>query len=928
MYRPNSLSGLFDPKRQPVAKNVELDRQHPINRDLSACWLLNDNGGTKARDLSTNRLHGTYTNCSDYPWVGSQNGLVFKPDGVNDYIRVTTSAAIDFRSASAFSCTIRYYCDGSQRDSALVSCFSNAPSNYSGWMIWTNGGLTAYINGGSRAATGIPSVGWHDVALVWTGTTVLLYLDGRQVASGSYSTAPANTSAADVLIGLYYANGHEGDSTTWPWNERTSCVRLYKRALNAPEVRLLAQQPYVGLKLKGDVDLYQAYSPPLVTGNTLTAAAGTFALTGNNVGFTHARPALTAAAGTFAFTGNAVAFQLSHKLALAAGSFALTGNDAVLTGPGQHNMAAGAGTFALTGNATGLKAGRHIVAAAGSFALTGRAVRFARSLVAVLDGSSGFKRAQCAALQTPAVWACGWVSMTEISGGAAATFFAAAKTDMSRGWWIKSFYPRLSIYTADGSGSSSATSTEAIIPRPYWDFVGGTLASATDRSCWLNAAEDLGGTITGGTSRTMGDISNGETRLGIDCAGANGLTGRIKRWFAGTGSITDADKALLKAFDGINYPTLSAGVTLTNHWELDGDGRDLIGGEDMSDVGTPTYVTDTATSPTPVTARSQLITEIHNGPIYSDLPTASVVTSPVDTSGFNNLSQVIALDCLVHYGALAFKARVYWFVPTSGNGHTVLAHGGHQTHAQWDADTYGMKTALIDLNTAGHPVLLASAPGYDDAAFNSFNNTSLGVTMTDHDSYFTFLADATHNPWALFVAGPECALNYVLANSPTSAAKVSFLGLSLGADVGAILAAMDTRINHAVLLFRGSIAARRRVDTNMDGEQYPNATYWEQNEFHRSCGTSNRRFYLVYHPGDGIIGSNSYISKASYEAKFMAPMRLANPYADIQVKISTGSATHSLYHADSVDTILPALSTALTAILSGGGGALLNRRRR
>lgn len=103
--------------------------------------------------------------------------------------------------------------------------------------------------------------------------------------------------------------------------------------------------------------------------STLTAAQGSFALTGEPAAF---KVVLTAAQGSFALTGEPAA--LSPGLVSAQGSYALTGIAATLTATGSSNLTAAQGSFALTGEPAGLDPA--LVSAQGSFALTGEAAAF------------------------------------------------------------------------------------------------------------------------------------------------------------------------------------------------------------------------------------------------------------------------------------------------------------------------------------------------------------------------------------------------------------------------------------------------------------------------------------------------------------------------------------------------------------------------
>lgn len=92
---------------------------------------------------------------------------------------------------------------------------------------------------------------------------------------------------------------------------------------------------------------------------------------------------LTAAAGSFTLSGQAAGLKRSRRLSAAAGALVLTGRTALLT-RGRRYIA-NAGTFALVGQSAGLKAQRAITGGGGAVALTGFAVglRVTRVLPAV-----------------------------------------------------------------------------------------------------------------------------------------------------------------------------------------------------------------------------------------------------------------------------------------------------------------------------------------------------------------------------------------------------------------------------------------------------------------------------------------------------------------------------------------------------------------
>lgn len=101
---------------------------------------------------------------------------------------------------------------------------------------------------------------------------------------------------------------------------------------------------------------------------SLTAAQGSYALTGQAVGVRAARK-LVAAQGNYTLTGQAVALLRKYTLAAVKGDYTLTGQAATLLAP--RRLAADFGTYALTGIAQALRVSRKLVAAVGNYTLTG-----------------------------------------------------------------------------------------------------------------------------------------------------------------------------------------------------------------------------------------------------------------------------------------------------------------------------------------------------------------------------------------------------------------------------------------------------------------------------------------------------------------------------------------------------------------------------
>lgn len=122
--------------------------------------------------------------------------------------------------------------------------------------------------------------------------------------------------------------------------------------------------------------LVVVFEEATTTAYTLTAAAGSYVLTGNAAGLKRGLM-LTAAAGSYAVTGVAAGQRRTYALAAAVGAYTLTGVAAGLARGLRLSGAAGA--YVLTGNAAAMRRGAKLVAAAGTYTLTGGDVAFLRT---------------------------------------------------------------------------------------------------------------------------------------------------------------------------------------------------------------------------------------------------------------------------------------------------------------------------------------------------------------------------------------------------------------------------------------------------------------------------------------------------------------------------------------------------------------------
>ena len=225
---------------------ARINANHPINKGLVGCWLLNEGAGTIAKDLAGNNngtltnfgLSGITSNWRPTPYGG---GLNF--DGSNDFISITNSTILS-SSIGTWSGMI----NGVKN---TLNCFISKMTSVSGYGINIYLGSTGRISVQFHSAIGgnllqlnsdINQDGkWVYWALTFNGTnTAYLYINGVQVASGSPAAWPG-FDTSNLLL---------GKSTDPFWNlfqGSLSDVMIWNRALTQNEVQQLYTNPHIGL---------------------------------------------------------------------------------------------------------------------------------------------------------------------------------------------------------------------------------------------------------------------------------------------------------------------------------------------------------------------------------------------------------------------------------------------------------------------------------------------------------------------------------------------------------------------------------------------------------------------------------------------------------------------------------------------------------
>jgi hypothetical protein len=205
-------------------------------------WSFNENSGSVAHDTSFPPQHDNGTLQTGTSWTQGRfrNALSF--DGNAAAVDVPNENGLEGSQVTVSAWVNSATSPG--KDKYIVSkgaqaCLAASYGLYTG----ANNGLEFYVasNGGMSwslspdAGSGIWDGHWHSVVGTFDGSTVRLYVDGKEVGSGTPDTAAIPydlQNGTDLLIGNY------GGCSGLGFSGMIDEVKVFNRALGTQEIRL------------------------------------------------------------------------------------------------------------------------------------------------------------------------------------------------------------------------------------------------------------------------------------------------------------------------------------------------------------------------------------------------------------------------------------------------------------------------------------------------------------------------------------------------------------------------------------------------------------------------------------------------------------------------------------------------------------------
>lgn len=205
-------------------------------------WSFNEGSGTVAHDTSLfNHDNGTVQGGAQWTQGRFRGALGFDGNAANvdvpteqalEPAKVTVSAWVnDSSSPGNFK-----YIVGKGSNGCLAASYALYTGANGGLQFYTssNGGVSYTLS--PDAGTSLWDGQWHNVIGTFDGATARLYVDGKEVGSGTPDTSPIAyglPTTSDLVVGNYPSCGGLG------FNGAIDEVKVFDRALPAQEIRLV-----------------------------------------------------------------------------------------------------------------------------------------------------------------------------------------------------------------------------------------------------------------------------------------------------------------------------------------------------------------------------------------------------------------------------------------------------------------------------------------------------------------------------------------------------------------------------------------------------------------------------------------------------------------------------------------------------------------
>lgn len=212
---------------------ARLNMAHPLALGLIGCWLLNENGGLRAMDLSPYGNHGILQGP-----IRAFNGMLF--DGVDDYVNLGSPAILGGMSTLTVGAWIKPAAYPPAADVARI--FHRAEGGNPNRILMDineNGYLRLTINnsGNIQTTDAVPLSSYSLATGIYNRGNIDVYINHLKQATGSIADQAITAGNIGVRIGYDVADAR-------PFNGSIAGVWIWSRVLSPEDIKSLYLSPY------------------------------------------------------------------------------------------------------------------------------------------------------------------------------------------------------------------------------------------------------------------------------------------------------------------------------------------------------------------------------------------------------------------------------------------------------------------------------------------------------------------------------------------------------------------------------------------------------------------------------------------------------------------------------------------------------------
>ncbi len=207
-------------------------------------WSFNEGSGTVAHDTSLPPQHNNGTLSGGAAWSSGRFWDSLSFDGRAAAVTVPDDSVLEPKQVTV-SAWVKASTSPGNYDYVVAKGGNACNASSYGLYTGANGGLIFYTSSNNGlsytlspdAGTGIWNGKWHNVIGTYDGSTVRLYVDGKEVGNGTPDTAPIAYGLPvfnDLVIGNYPSCPSIPEGFTGSIDE----VKIFNRALPASEIKL------------------------------------------------------------------------------------------------------------------------------------------------------------------------------------------------------------------------------------------------------------------------------------------------------------------------------------------------------------------------------------------------------------------------------------------------------------------------------------------------------------------------------------------------------------------------------------------------------------------------------------------------------------------------------------------------------------------